>query len=104
MLAGIESYEEFKEQELKFHSAISKNTYITEFKDGRELLYSGGTCQITDLRKSYEKYCKSMEDMMERVKKFKEEYEKNSLSNSSFHKQERGAVRPKFLEHRCGKQ
>ena len=79
MLVEIESYEEFKEQELKFHSAISKNTYITEFKDGRELLYSGGACQITDLRKSYEKYCKSMEDMMERVKKFKEEYVREEI-------------------------
>ena len=79
MLVEIESYEEFKEQELKFHSAISKNTYITEFKDGRELLYSGGTCQITDLRKSYEKYCKRMEDMMERVKKFKEEYVREEI-------------------------
>jgi anion-transporting ArsA/GET3 family ATPase len=79
MLVEIESYEEFKERELKFHSAISKNTYIKEYKDGRELLYSGGTCQITDLRKSYEKYCKSMEDMMERVKKFKEEYVKEEI-------------------------
>ena len=102
MLMEIESYEEFKEQELKFHSAISKNTYITEYKDGRELLYSGGTCQITDLRKSYEKYCKGMEDVIERIKKFKEEYEKNSDSRSSFHEQERAAVRPKFLAPRCG--
>lgn len=99
MLAEIESYEEFKEQELKFHTAISKNTYIKEYKDGRELLYSGGTCQIVDLRKSYEKYCKSMKDMMERVKKFKEEYEKNSDFTRRVHKQEEFGIRLGLLAH-----
>lgn len=83
----IESYEKFKEQELRFHSAISKNTYITEYKDGRELLYSGGTCQIVDLKKSYDKYCKQMKAIMKRVEEFKEKYAKNSDGTNRVHEQ-----------------
>lgn len=96
----IESYEEYKDRMLRWHSSIiPKDTYIKEYKDGRELLYFGGTCQILDLRKSYEEYCKSMEDVMKRVEKFKEEYEKNSDSTRRVHKQKDVGIGLDILAH-----
>ena len=97
----IESYEEYKARLLQWYSSIiPKDTYIKEYKDGRELLYFGGTCQDVDLRKSYEEYCKSMEDVMKRVEKFKEEYEKNSDSTDRVHQREGVGVGSRLLAHR----
>lgn len=96
----IDSYEEYKAQLLRWYSSIiPKDTYIKEYKDGRELLYFGGTCQIVDLRKSYEEYCRAMEDVATRVEKFKEEYEKNSDSMRRVHKQEEVGTRLDLLAH-----
>lgn len=96
----IDSYEEYKDRLLRWYgSIIPKDTYIKEYKDGRELLYFGGTCQDVDLRKSYEEYCKSMEVAMKRVEKFKEEYEKNSDSTRRVHKQEEVGIRLDHLAH-----
>lgn len=100
MLIEIESYEEFKEHELRFHKAFSKDSYIKQSEDGRELLYSGDACQVTDLRKSYEKYCKNMKDIAKRIEKFREKYEKNTISKGRVHEQERVGVGLNLLAHR----
>lgn len=82
----INSYEEYKDRLLRWYgSIIHEGTYIKEYKDGRELLYFGGSCQDVDLRKSYEEYCKDMEDVIERVEKFKEDYEKNTGRKNRIH-------------------
>lgn len=70
----IDSYEEYKDRLLRWYgSIIPKDTYIKEYKDGRELLYFGGSCQDVDLRKSYEEYCKAMEDVKKWINKMRDE-------------------------------
>lgn len=75
----IISYEEYKNRLLQWYgSIIPKDTYIKEYKDGRELLYFGGSCQDVDLRKSYEEYCKSMEGVMKCVMKWTKKHENSN--------------------------